>query len=285
MAIKQGAKRILTVAGRTLPRRTPRVVVLCYHSVHPSKGFSSATPDLFEAQLEWLRQWCAFVPFSEVLAAAGGASGDRPVVSITFDDGYADNYEYALPLLQRFQIPATFFVTVGLVEKDQAVVEHLRFLRSASHDDVRGLDWTQVQELRHAGMEIGSHTYSHPNLARIPHEKVVDELRRSKHLLEDRLAEQITLFAYPFGKPRVNFDEGVMAVLESSGYLLAAAVQFRGVVPSDPPLSIPRFFATRNSIDTLTAKIKGDWDLIGRLQSKAPLWLLRRVSPEDFRFE
>lgn len=260
-------------------------MVLCYHSIHPSKEFASASPDLFERQLGWLQENCDLITFGEVPDAVAGSETGRPTVSITFDDGYADNHEYALPLLQRFGVRATFFVTVGLLEKDEAVMEHLRTLRAADRDDVAGLEWSQVQEMRAAGMEIGSHTYSHPNLARIDHARMADELRRSKSLLEDRLGEEVPTLAYPFGKPRIHFTKGVMDEAIAAGYRLAAAIQFRGVKSSDPPMSIPRFFATRNSLEVLSTKITGAWDMVGELQARVPLWAAKRVSPEDFSFE
>lgn len=286
MNLKASAKSVLTIAGRVFPPATPRVVVLCYHSIHPTKHFASATPEQFRAQLHWLRANCELISFRDVLNATSAGSGSRPLVAITFDDGYADNYEYALPLLSEFEATATFFVTVGLIEKDQDVVEHLISLRHpAQGEDVKGLEWWQVQSLHDSGMEIGSHTYSHPNLARIPPERVDVELRRSKSLLEDRIGSEITTLAYPFGKPRIHFNDAVLTAAETAGYRFAAAIHFRGVRASDSPLSIPRFFATRNSVETLSAKVTGTWDLIGKMQSRAPLWLSKRTSPRDFEFE
>jgi len=256
-----------------VPRASRRVAVLCYHSVHPTISFASATPALFEQHLAWLVEECEIVPFRHVLDAASRRSGGRPAVALTFDDGYADNYEYVFPVLQRYGVPATFFLTVGFVERDPGVVARFSALRRSGREDVRPLDWSQVREMRRAGMEMGAHTYSHPNLARLDRAAVEDELRRSKTILEDRLGARVTLMAYPFGKPWRHFTPETMEIAARIGYEYGAAVVFRGVCGSRPRLAIPRFFVPRDSVATVRDKVLGAWDLVGAWQETAPVFL------------
>lgn len=283
--LKDTARRTLVKMGEWSNRLRPsrRVVGLCYHSVHPNKSLASATPQLFEEHLRWLSEHCECVSFSNILAKRLPES-NRPIVSVTFDDGYADNHEHALPLLKKWSVPATFFVTVGLLEQDDATVQRLMQLRQTGFDEIRPLSWQQVEELLQEGMEIGSHTYSHPNLARLDPPNLQLELRRPKERLEERLGSEIMTMAYPFGKPGRHVNELVMEMVEEAGYEKAAAILFRGVRESDSRFVLPRFFATRNSLKTLKAKVEGDWDLMGRVQEKAPLWVARAVSPIDFDF-
>lgn len=281
---KELVKRMLRrLMARFYQSREKRVVVLCYHSIHPQKAFSSATPELFVRHLEWLNTHCRLIPFSKALQATQNEGGKKPFVALTFDDGYADNYEYAFPLLQEYDVPATFFVTLGMLEREQAVLERIQTLRRASMEDIRPLTWGQVREMQRAGMEIGSHTRSHPNLVRLSPVESCEELRRSKEVLEDRLGEAVKLLAYPFGKPRRHFTQTTMELAAEVGYEMAAAVVFRGVNPSDPPLALPRFFITRDDVEMLVAKVMGAWDWLGWWQERAPLWLARLVSPADFR--
>jgi peptidoglycan/xylan/chitin deacetylase (PgdA/CDA1 family) len=260
-----------------------RVVVLCYHSIHPSKSFASATPDLFDQHLGWLKENCDVVPFSQILNQAKTPKSNGPTVAITFDDGYADNYEYAFPLLKRWRIPATFFVTVGLLEKDAAVVARFRALRhNASYDDIRPLDWSEAVKMLKEGMEFGSHTYSHPNLAPLDRASAEWEVKFSKELMENRLNQSITMMAYPFGKPKRHFSKDTMAILVAAGYERAAAIMFRSVRECESRYTIPRFFVTGDSLNTLKAKVWGSWDFLGHWQEKSPLWLARIVSPKDF---
>lgn len=160
--VKQVIKKVLIKLGEQMvPPPSARVVVLGYHSIHPTEPFADATPDLFKQQLLWLKENCRLVLFSQVLNFARSSERDRPIVSITFDDGYADNYRYAFPLLQNFGIPAMFFVTVGLLEKDPEVVRRFQKRHGdITHGDIIPLEWGQVMEMLDAGMEFGAHTYS-----------------------------------------------------------------------------------------------------------------------------
>lgn len=284
--LQEGARRMLTSEHiRLWPRVTGsrrRGIVLCYHSIHPSKSFASATPKLFEDHLRWLKVHCEVVRFSQVREAVQSSAGSHPVVAITFDDGHADNYEYAFPLLQKHAIPATFFVTVGLLEKDPAVVQRFQLQRQACYEDIRPLEWSQVRDMCKAGMELGSHTYSHPNLARLERPAARMELRRSKEVMEQRLGQSIVLLAYPYGKPKRHFTAETECLVAESGYKDAAAILFRAVRSSDSRLAMPRFFATGDSLTTLEGKVNGDWDFLGWWQERAPLAVAKLVAPADF---
>ena len=269
------------LAGRSGRRR---VVGLCYHSIHPSLSYASASPELFDRQLAWLVETCDVIPLRETLAAAADTGRERPAVTITFDDGYADNHEHALPLLQKYGVPATVFVTAGLAAGDPEVRARFEGLRDVGPGEIRALDFSQMRELRAGGVEIGAHTYSHPNLIRLPREEVERELRTSKEILEDGLQAPVETLAYPFGKPGRQFDDATMAVARATGYTHAAAVLFRSARPEDSPLALPRFFATRDSVESLAAKIRGDWDYLGLWQEHAPRPVARLLSPQDFRF-
>jgi len=274
-------------SARTLGRwivRNPcdRVVVLCYHSIHSTKPFASATPTLFDSQLRWLKKYCDFVPFSKVNEASNVIKRNRPAVALTFDDGYADNYEQAFPLLVKYGIPATFFLTVGLLEKRSAIIERFQMLQHSCYEDIRPLEWSQVREMREAGMEVGAHTFSHPNLARLTREVVELELSRSKEIMEQRLGEPVTLMAYPFGKPERHFRDETTQIVAAARYEYAAMVLSRSVSPGDSRFRIPRFVTANDDLAKLSAKIFGAWDLVGLCDAKLPLPIARVVSPLDF---
>jgi peptidoglycan/xylan/chitin deacetylase (PgdA/CDA1 family) len=284
MRLNQAMKRAAVLAGRLIPRPEPstRRVVLCYHSVHPHRPYASSTPEIFERHLEWLKEHCSVVSLTDLLAHNDVNHTGKPTAAITFDDGYGDNHSYALPLLVKYGVTATFFITAGFIERDPAVLERFEQLLQCGPESIVPLDWTQVRELRASGMDIGSHTYSHPNLARLSRSQTEEELRRSKDLISDRLSAAIDLFAYPFGKPRIHFTPTTMEVVCATGYRAAAAVTFRGVSESDPVFNIPRFFNDADTVAKLEAKIGGAYDLIGWWQEHAPFGMMQVVSPLDF---
>jgi len=282
----EAAKRAAISTLRRLPagrNGSRRCVVLCYHSIDSQLPFASADPDLFARHLEWLSEACTVVGLDDVYECAtdgSGARDDRPVVAITFDDGYEDNFLHAYPRLHALGLPATFFVTVGLVERDASVVARLEALRGGAA--VRGMSWDQLTELREAGFTVSSHTYSHPNLARLDQAAARREITRAKEILEERLQTADRFFAYPFGKPRHHFTRETMDVLRGAGYDVAVSVVFRGVQPRDDPLAVPRFFVRGDDVKTLEEKVRGAWDRIGRVQARLPTSIARAVFPADF---
>jgi len=273
--------------GRSLvaQRSIARAVVLCYHSIHPNKGFASASPRLFASHLDWLAENCDVVSLEQLVRRAAGsthADSGRPAVAITFDDGYADNYEYALPLHATRNLTAAFFLTTGLIEKESDVLARTQMLRRSGYEDIRPLEWEHVRSLHSAGMEIGAHTWSHPNLAGLSREAAYDELRTSKDVIEQRIGAPVRSLAYPFGKPKRHFTDETVALAEELSYDYACAILFRAVQRGDSKLMIPRFFVTNDTIETLRDKVIGAWDVLGAWQERSPLWAARLVSPEDF---
>jgi peptidoglycan/xylan/chitin deacetylase (PgdA/CDA1 family) len=225
------------------------------------------------------------VPFSEIHARAADLTGRKPVVAVTFDDGYADNYETVLPLLNKWGIPATFFVTAGLVERDPDVLARFRFLYSRHSDDVfRPMTWSQVIDMRDAGMEVGGHGYRHSNMMLLPPAEMKAELQRSKNVIEDRLGAEITTMGYPFGKPRRHVTPEVARIAGEVGFRSAGLVLHREVHQSDHPLQIPRFVIIRDTIDKLRARVIGAFDIVGTGQQRMPLWAGKLMSPQDFKF-
>jgi peptidoglycan/xylan/chitin deacetylase (PgdA/CDA1 family) len=281
-AVKHRIKCVAAaIAKRCLRSPRPRVVVLCYHSIHPSKTFASASPQLFDLHLSWLRRTCNVIPFGDIMRGTH-AEAELPSVAVTFDDGYADNYEHAFGLLQKHGLTATFFVTAGLIEKHPAVVDRFQSLRQAPADDIRPLSWSQLREMAGAGMSIAAHTYSHPNLASVSRAVAAAEVRVSKHILEQRLGVPVTTMAYPFGKPNRHFTRETMDAVAEAGYESAAAVLWRGVREHDCRFAVPRILVSHDDLRTLAEKVSGGWDLVGVWQEKAPRWAAKLVSAEDY---
>jgi peptidoglycan/xylan/chitin deacetylase (PgdA/CDA1 family) len=280
--VRRALKRVAKAAGRRLapqPDWLGRRVVLCYHSVNPSPGYLSLSPELFDAHLDWLQRNCAVVALSDLVADRAQAA--KPRVAITFDDGYADNHTHALPRLVTRGMTATFFLTAGFLERDERVMARLAETWHTPVEDLAPLAWDQVEEMRCAGMSFGSHTWSHRNLARIEEAEAEAELTRSRRVLEERLSAPVTAVAYPWGKPRRHVSDRTFATAARSGYRLGVFSLPRPVQESDGPLRIPRFGVGAEPVESLAGKVGGAIDWHGAVHERMPAFLARALWPEQ----
>ena len=150
---------------------------------HPVEGWQHRIrPDEFAVQLESLRRLkFTFVSLDEyVRRAVDSNQGPGRMVALTLDDGWRDNYTYAWPVLARLGVPATFFVVSGPM--DGVAAE-------------RRMTTRMLRELVAAGMEVGAHTRTHPNLAMLPQARLDDEVGGCKADLEDLLGQPVRFLA------------------------------------------------------------------------------------------
>jgi peptidoglycan/xylan/chitin deacetylase (PgdA/CDA1 family) len=244
----------------------PDVPILMYHSVNERPLRATAPlavgPSAFADQLALLRDR-GFTPMTlsglaarlaDPATAATVRPEGRPVV-LTFDDGYADFHERALPILDRFGFAATVFVTTGWLADAGP--------QAAGRPLDRMLSWSQTREAAEHGVEIGAHSHSHPQLDQLDDRALRDELTRSKALLEDRLGAPVQTMAYPYGYSSAR----VRRAAGQAGYATACAVSNRlagtgpgeGATGRPDPLALPRLTirATR-SLEMFGRIVEGD---------------------------
>jgi peptidoglycan/xylan/chitin deacetylase (PgdA/CDA1 family) len=114
---------------------------------------------------------------------------------ITFDDGYQSVYREAFPVLQRLGLKATVFLTVG-EGNARGLSDSLPRLNGREM-----LRWGEIREMHQSGtFTFGAHTLTHPDLTRLPAERIECEIRESQSIIEDALGVRVTSFAYPFGR-------------------------------------------------------------------------------------
>ena len=276
-------RSLFRVSGRILPAPRPRDCILCYHSLRPGNNGRFCPPEQFETHLRWLSANCNIVPLHRLLDPGRRRSREsKPWVAITFDDGHADNYEHALPLLLKLGAPATFFLAVGYLDRDPAVMRRFEFF-ARSQLKPEPLSWQQAREMARSGMRVEAHTYSHANLAFLSAAELEFEIRGCKRLLEDRIGQAVEGFAYPFGMPRCHFDRRARDLAQEAGYSYALTTVHRGLRATDCRYLLPRLTIRADDLPTFVDKVSGAWDLLGRFNERAPRWMGSLVSPRGFR--
>jgi peptidoglycan/xylan/chitin deacetylase (PgdA/CDA1 family) len=258
-----------------------RSVVLLYHSVDDRAPYRSVSCGAFGAHLDWLMENTDVLTLESLLRSVPSDPGARPRVAITFDDGFADNHEGAMPLLAERGLQATFFITTGLIARLPEVVGRFARVHACGREEIDTMDWRQVEELYETGMEIGAHTVSHPNLAVVGDEALGRELGESKADLEDRLGVGVERFAYPFGKPKHNYDARVAEAVARVGFKEAFAVTYRPVPAIPQAYRIPRYSIVEDDLAALQSIVAGGFDPLGWWQLYAPAWLSARMSPDS----
>jgi peptidoglycan/xylan/chitin deacetylase (PgdA/CDA1 family) len=229
----------------SLPMPTPDgtqrrqvIPILMYHHIAvPEAGADAIRRDLsvspanFEAQLRYLVDR-GYEPISlESLVRhlqIGGALPPKPVV-LTFDDGFRDQYTNAFPLLKKYGFTGTFFIITGFV--DEGRPEYV--------------SWSEIELMHGNGMEIGSHSYTHPSLEGKSFDYIVWQVLGSKEAIEARTQEPVRFFSYPSGQ----YDQQAIDVLRSAGYWGAVTVEPGSLQSSERPFEFKRI------------RVRGTYDL------------------------
>ena len=280
-AIKGGAGYAAVAASALL--RRPAAASACIFAYHRVANVDFIDPDLddwnvppaqFERQLIALRDCADIVPLTDVPSRCRGQSAtNRPVVALTFDDGYANFHSQVLPLLRRYQVPATLFVVTSLIGSkgpppfDPWSKKHGRNLNPETW---RPMNWAELKECAASGLvTIGGHSHEHLMATQLSRLELAQEARVSRQILMSEFGT-VSCYSYPFGSSRLGYvpDDYVSAVTEA-GYELAVTYDLGRVTAQTDPLRIPRIEA--HAVDgeaIMRAKVLG---------TLAPYWLTDRL--------
>ena len=236
--------------------------IVCYHRILPAAERVDyfcpdlvVTPASFRAHCAVYREHFEVLPVREAFERrTNGAPVKKPLLSISFDDGYRDNLEFAAPILAEHGLRASFYVIAGLVDTEElpwydhvalaqstsaegrALVasmkslsneERLRRVQEIPVQQPKTPEWdcimtvAQLESLQRAGHEIGSHSLTHPILPRVERGGLSTELAGSRGMLSDLLHAPVSTFCYPNG----DFDATVLAEVERAGYSAALSTQ------------------------------------------------------------
>jgi peptidoglycan/xylan/chitin deacetylase (PgdA/CDA1 family) len=174
-------------------RATP---ILTYHSLDESGSVTSVRPQFFREHMHILAQrGFTGISLSALLDSwdGRGTLPLRPVV-ITFDDGFTNVLEHAVPVLTDLGFCATIFVVTGRCGLTNDWPNQV-----ADAPRLPLLSWSELAQLATVGFEIGAHSVTHRPLTEIPQSEAAKEIVESKAAIEDRLGQAVQTFAYPFG--------------------------------------------------------------------------------------
>mgnify|MGYP000911672203 CR=1 FL=1 len=214
-------------------------VALMYHSINNGDLFFNVFPEEFEKQMRYLREndfnIVSLKKFRQYLI---NKSLPPKTVLITFDDGYQDNYFNAFPILKKYSLPATIFVTTGNIGKKNKI-----------RDDVlEMLNWDHIKEMEESNLiDFEPHSVSHQKLSKIEIAEAEREIIDSTDIVEKKLNKKCLFFAYPYGA----YNDKVLSIIKKNGIELAFTVKSGKINLSDNILEL-----NRNSIDSQVSFIQ-----------------------------
>ena len=171
------------------------IAILAYHSLDHSRSVLSTSPGIFAEQMKVLRDaGVRVVSLSDVADEIRPCSNRESGVVLTFDDGFRNVYEHALPVLQSYGFPATVFLVTDYCEKTNSWPGQTVRIEGESL-----LRWSEIQEMSRAGISFGSHTRTHPDLRKLSIEEAEEELASSKKAIADATGLPVDTLAYPYG--------------------------------------------------------------------------------------
>ena len=211
----------------------PEATILCYHIVEsPQDERMEISRETFRQHLQYLEMTgYNVIPLRHLYEYVAGKRESIPPnsVVITIDDGWTSAYTQAWPELERRNFPFTLFIYPNIIGKTSLA-----------------LTWDQIREMADAGVDIQSHSLSHPFLTRGRHPEFDDlkyagwlhrELAESKRILEEQTGKTVEFLAYPYG----DYDTRVAKMAEQAGYLAALTCNFGRVKHGSDPLRMRRF--------------------------------------------
>lgn len=256
-----------------------KVPILLYHRIAedaaPSFRPFTVPPGLFLAHMKYLHAH-GYTPLTvsqySALRTDGSSSLPKRPVVITFDDGFADFYTHALPILRRFAFNATLYVTTASMNGMS------RWLRQPGASRPM-LTWKQLHACVEQGIECGAHSHTHPQMDLLTRTEAKKEIALCKDMLEEHIAREVTSFAYPYGYHTKSHQH----LVRDAGFSSACAVIDAMSSPADDAFALARLYVLDTTDITAFAALLAKEPLSATetvyLHARVPVWrLVRRCS-------
>jgi peptidoglycan/xylan/chitin deacetylase (PgdA/CDA1 family) len=236
--------------------------VLMYHKVNDLVPNPTTVPTaVFEEQMSLLSE-LRYAPVSLDSVRDHyllGVPLPPHAVLITFDDGYRDNLENALPVLRAHGYPAVLFVPIGYLD-DARPLPHEELLRTLGVSN-ETLDWDELAELEAGGVRIESHGIGHWPLTALEPAEATREIALSKLRLEERLGREVDAFAYVKGS-QADYRPEHASLVQQAGYKLAFTSVSGANGPASDPFRLRRYNIEPYPARTFELVLQGACDLI-----------------------
>ena len=211
-------------------------VVVAFHRIHETDGADGLTVGVntFERYCRFFMRRFHVVPLQDLVRRLEGGRSLNRMLAITFDDGYRDNAQNAVPVLEKLALPATFFVVTQWVGTD--VVPWWDCEQGVRHPLMA---WDDIRSLHGKGFDVGAHTRTHVDLGRISEGVAREEILGARLELERQLRAPVESFAYPYGG-RKNLTEANRMLVQAAGFRCCCS-GFGGVnTPGTDPFHLRR---------------------------------------------
>jgi peptidoglycan/xylan/chitin deacetylase (PgdA/CDA1 family) len=236
-------KKLKTVLGRAAAfagmysrRFRSSMTIVAFHRVNDSQAQDGLTcsPDKFLAFCKFFQQHFRVVPLSHQVAACRTGRDMGGTLSITFDDGYRDNFTVAAPVLRELGLPATFFVTTSFIGSRTIPPWDAHLAVPPSW-----MTWDHLRALQAQGFEIGCHTDTHIDMGSAAPGTIRAELAISKRKIREELGVAPELFAYPFGG-REHITEISRSLVREASFTCCASCHGGVNLPIADPYALKR---------------------------------------------
>ncbi len=167
----------------------------------------------FLRHLDWLEENFDLVGLEEAQTRILSPHNSRPTVAITFDDGYSENCDFAIPELCRRNIPVTYFVSTESVKTGKPFMHDVKTGFPLVPNTIE-----EIKDIASRGAEIGAHSKTHSNLGLIEDlDQLRDEIVGSARELEQWIKKPIRYFSFPFGLPE-NMSQAAVDIIAEAGF-------------------------------------------------------------------
>lgn len=229
--------------------------ILLYHriaTVSTDPLMLCVSEKCFEQHLIFLKKNYGIIHLSELSRRLLNNTLTGNEAAITFDDGYRDNLTNALPLLEKYNVPATIFITTSLLGKSASFDWDMQYKQE---DRATFLNSNEIKILKdHPLIEIGAHTHNHPRLSDLDEQRQKDNILKSKEIIEQAIEGKIKAFAYPFGGP-LDFNWISEKVVKETGFEFAYSNTGLLAKGTKKRYSIPRINIREYSISKLAQSL------------------------------